>query len=260
MNAFGENIFVHVLDIFNVLSLNPTSLIFAVGMTVAAGLIRGFSGFGATMTLAPSLSLIMKPTEAITVALIMEIAGALQLLPRASRECNWKDFAPLTIAACIIAPFGAHFLITLDPIVIRRMIGGTVVTFVLIMLTGYKFHGQPRIGVAAVIGGLGGLLLGSTGVGGPPVILYLLSLPSNATIARANIILHVGLTSTMLLFLLWYYEAFVVLSLWRALVFFPILLCSNWIGARLFKFASETIFRRFALIFLGCVGAVTLIA
>ncbi len=243
---------------FAAVALTPAALAFAVAMTVAAGLIRGFSGFGGTMTLAPSLSLVMSPPEAIAIALILEIAGASQLLPRAAREANWREFAPLTLAACAAAPIGSYLLVTLDPNITRRMIGGTVVVFVFIMLVGYRFKGRPSTTAAVSVGGLGGLLLGSTGVGGPPVILYLLSTPTPADTARANIIIHIGVTSAALLILLWLHQVLGMVSLWRGLVLFPILLIANWAGAHLFGRASELMFRRFALIFLACVGLVTL--
>lgn len=247
------------MDLFAALELSHTVFAFAAAMACAAGLIRGFSGFGATMTLAPSLSLVIPPTEAVAIALIMEIGGASQLLPRAAREANWREFAPLTIAACVLAPAGSYFLVTLDPDITRRMIGGTVMVFVFIMLTGYRFKGQPSMGSSLSVGGIGGILLGSTGVGGPPVILYLLSTPTPADTVRANIIIHIGVTSAVLLILLWLHQVLDVVSLWRGLILFPILLTANWAGAQLFSLASETTFRRFALIFLACVGMVALL-
>ncbi len=188
----------------------------------------------------------------------MEIAGASQLLPRAAREANWREFAPLTVAACVLAPAGSYFLVTLDPDITRRMIGATVVIFVFIMLAGYRFKGRPSLSASLSVGGLGGLLLGSTGVGGPPVILYLLSTPSPAETARANIIIHIGVTSAVLLVMLWLHQVLGVVSLWRGLILFPILITANWAGARLFGLTSEMTFRRFALIFLACVGLVAL--
>ena len=76
------------MDLLAALALSPTAFAFAVAMAISAGLIRSFTGFGATMTLAPSLSLVMTPLEAVTFALMMEIAGTAQQLPRAAREAN----------------------------------------------------------------------------------------------------------------------------------------------------------------------------
>ncbi len=90
------------------------------------------------------------------------------------------------------------------------------------------------------------------------MILYLLSTPTPVQTARANIIIHIGLTSVALLVLLWLHDVLGMISLWRRLVLFPILLAANWAGARLFGLASEALFRRFALIFLACVGLVAL--
>lgn len=246
------------MDLFAALSLSPAAFAFAAAMAFAAGLIRGFSGFGGTMTLTPSLSLVMPPTEAVAVALMLDIGGAAQLFPRAAREANWREFAPLTLSTCAVAPFGSYLLVSLDPDLTRRMIGGTVVVFVFIMLAGYRFKGRPNLTASISVGGFGGFLLGSTGVGGPPAILYLLSTPTPAETARANIILHIGIISAALLALLWLHQVLGLVSVWRTLALFPILLAANWMGARLFGLASEALFRRFALIFLACVGLVTL--
>ena len=234
------------MDLLAAVSLSPAAFAFAAAMAFAAGLIRRFSGFGGTMTLTPSLSLVMPPPEAVAVALMLDIGGAAQLFPRAAREANWREFAPLTLSTCAVAPFGSYLLVSLDPDLTRRMIGG------------YRFKGRPSLTVSLSVGGFGGLLLGSTGVGGPPAILYLLSTPTPAETARANIILHIGIISAALLALLWLHQVLGLVSVWRSLVLFPILLMANWIGARLFGLASETLFRRFALIFLACVGLVTL--
>lgn len=246
------------MDPFAALSLDPVAFAFAAVMAGAAGLIRGFSGFGATMTLAPALSLVMPPPEAVAVALMMETAGASQSFPRAAREADWREFAPLTIAACAAAPFGSYLLVTLDPDVTRRMIGATVTVFVLVMLAGYRFKGRPRPAAAVSVGGLGGLLLGGTGVGGPPVILYLLSTRAPVEVQRANIVIHIGVTSAALLIILWLHQALGVVSLWRSLALFPVLLAANWAGGRLFGRADETLFRRLALVFLAGVGLVAL--
>ncbi len=248
------------MDPFAALALEPAALAFAAVMAAAAGLIRGFSGFGATMTLAPSLSLAMPPPEAVAVALMMEIAGASQSFPRAAREADWREFAPLTLAACAVVPLGSYLLVTLDPDLARRTIGVTVVAFVLVMLAGYRFKGRPGPAASVSVGAFGGLLLGGTGVGGPPVILYLLSTPAPVEVQRANIVIHIGLTSAALLALLWLHGALGAAALWRGLALFPVLLAANWLGGRLFGLADETLFRRCALVFLACVGLVALIA
>ena len=135
-------------------------------MAIAAGLIRGFPGFGLPMTLAPSPSLVMTPPEAVTITLMIEISGTAHQPPRAARIANWRELVPLTVSACAIAPFGRYFLVTLDPDLTRRMIGGTVVVFVFIMLAGYLFKDQPSLAAAISVGRFGGLLLGSASVGG----------------------------------------------------------------------------------------------
>jgi uncharacterized membrane protein YfcA len=58
-----------------------------------AGIIRGYSGFGFSMTAVVSLSLVMPPPEAVPMILLLEVAASLWLLPRVWRQIDWKSLS-----------------------------------------------------------------------------------------------------------------------------------------------------------------------
>ena len=70
-------------------------------MSLGAGLMRGFAGFGSALMLSPLLSLYYGPVAAVLIIGIMEIAVSIQLLPRAVKEAQWPLVVPVTGAATV---------------------------------------------------------------------------------------------------------------------------------------------------------------
>lgn len=70
----------------------------------AAGLIRGFSGFGSALINAPVLSLIWGPTIGVPVSALIEVAPAVQLTPKAIKIANWRTVWAFSIPALILLP------------------------------------------------------------------------------------------------------------------------------------------------------------
>ncbi len=60
---------------------------------------------------------------------------------------------------------------------LRRWIAGVVVVFSLLLLNGARYEGPQRPATSIALGAFSGVLVGATGIGGPPIILYLLSGP-----------------------------------------------------------------------------------
>jgi uncharacterized membrane protein YfcA len=109
-----------------------------------AGLIRGITGFGGAMLMAPSLSLLIGAVPTVVIALILETAAALVMFPDALRKINKRVLFYLTLPACFTVPIGGYFLLTLDPLVARKVISGVVVIFSLMLLSGLRYSGPHR--------------------------------------------------------------------------------------------------------------------
>ena len=147
-----------------------------IGVTVLlAGVVRGFSGFGAGLVMVPALTLLLGPTVAVPTVVLMEVVASAQLVPPALRQVRWKTVGPLALAAVLMIPLGSLGLAALDPHWLRRVISLIVLLFVAILATGWRYRRRPGPVVTAAVGGVSGLLTGLGGVGGPPVILFWLS-------------------------------------------------------------------------------------
>ena len=156
-----------------------------------AGFIRGITGFGGAMLMAPPLSLLIGAVPTVVTALMLEAAAALVMFPDALPKINKRALFYLTLPACFTVPIGGYLLVTLDPLIARKTISAVVAVFSLILLGGLRYSGPHRPATSLLLGSIVGVLLGSTSVGAPPVILYLLSGPDPQAVTRANLTVFV---------------------------------------------------------------------
>ena len=223
------------------------SLLYAALSVFAAGLIRGFSGFGSALINAPVLSLIWGPTIGVPVAALIEVAPAIQLTPKAIKIANWKTVWAFSIPALILLPAGTFILVSVPADDMRRAIGAIVLVVALILWSGWRYRGPRGVVPSMCVGLVGGSLAGATGVAGPPVILYLMSSEDSPAQTRANLIAYFtlilfGIVATFSL------KGLVSLNtLWLAAAMLIPFIAGTAIGTRMFPLASERVFRNIAL-------------
>lgn len=226
--------------------------------TAIAGLMRGYSGFGTAVILAPVYSLLWGPRAGVPVMLLMELLVSLQLLPGAIKDAEKRVVLPLGGAAAVATPFGAWILLTADGEALRRFIGGFVLVFGLLLMSGWRYHGSRPLPLNIAVGTMAGLLKGSTGMSGPPVILYLLAGLEEAKRHRANLILFFG-TIAVVSVIPPVLGGLVDLPVWvRLSVLLPVMAISVPIGARLFRVVPDRLYRPFAMGVLLVAGGLAL--
>jgi uncharacterized membrane protein YfcA len=223
-----------------------------------AGFMRGVTGFGGAMLMAPPLSMLIGPVPTVVTALILETAAALVMFPDAWPKINKRILLYLTIPACFSVPIGGYLLITLDPFIARKVIAGVVVVFSLGLLLGLRYSGPQRPQTSVALGGIVGVLLGATSVGAPPVILYLMSGPDPHAVTRANLTVFVTAISAIGLVML-----VAAGAITKALAISAFLLCipylaGAWVGGLLFGRLADLAVRRIALFFTLTMGLVSL--
>lgn len=210
------------------------------------GLVRGFSGFGSGLILAPSLSLLYPPSTAVVIVVFLDVPALLYLLPKTWRYADWRTMRWIVFGSALSVPFGAHFLVTNDAEVTRRLIGLCALGFVLMMATGFRLRSRGGAGTGLTVGAMSGYLGGATGIPGPPAILYFLAGPYSPQETRGNITVFFTFIVVALISSYAWHGLVSVELITRTLFLMPIYLCATWIGNRLFGRVSEVMFRRIA--------------
>jgi uncharacterized protein len=230
-----------------------------VAVVVVAGLMRGTTGFGGAMLMAPPLSFLIGPVPTVVTALVLETAAALVMFPDAWPRINKRVLLYLIVPACFTIPIGGYLLISLDPFIARKLIAAVVVVFSLGLLAGLRYSGSPRPATSIALGSIVGVFLGATSVGAPPVILYLLSGPDPQAVTRANLTVFVTAISAMGIVMLVFAGAVTGrLGLSAGLLCIPYM-AATWLGGALFARLSDIGVRRLALGFMLTMGIVGLI-
>jgi uncharacterized membrane protein YfcA len=143
--------------------------------TAFAGALRGFSGFGSGLLLAPIYSLFLPPTSVVTVVLLLNLVTVLQMLPQALRLVQWRLVMALFVPSLFGIPLGLLLLHTIDAVLMRKLIAGIVTVMSLVLLSGWLYKGRRGALQNCIAGLSSGCLTAIAGIGGPPILLYLLS-------------------------------------------------------------------------------------
>jgi uncharacterized protein len=225
------------------------TLEFALGVLIVifSGLLHGYTGFGAALMMVPLFSFLFGPVEAVAVSSVIAMAGSVQLYPGAARHAHWRELLPILAALTLFTPIGAYMLFNLDPELIRRAMGGFVLIFALVLMSGWVYRGRRGIAASAFVGALAGTISGAVGVGGPPVAMYFLASPHPPEIQRANIVIAVAVLILMVLIAVAVGGGFTVETLIRGVILTPAYIAGTWSGSRLFTVAPKQYFRRIAL-------------
>lgn len=207
-----------------------TGLWMPAAVVLVAGLMRGFAGFGSAMLMAPVFAVLFGPTDMIATVVAIELAVSLQLFPAARRECDWRIIGPMSVVACVAMPFGAWLLANVDKNLIVKVVSGIIVVFVLMMAAGLRYRGERSVAAGMAVGAMSGVMMATTSVGGPPVLMYLLAGNDPPARHRANIITYYMATQIPLILIMFWYGLAGIDAILRGIVLLPLMLVGAWIG------------------------------
>lgn len=234
-------------------------LVYAAFIALLGGGVRGYSGFGSGMVMVPLLALMWGPVDAIAVVVGSGIIGSAPLAATSIKKANWHTLAPLLITALIFVPIGGMMLISLDPALIKRIIAALILFAALVQMSGWKYTGPSGMVPGGIAGAVSGWANGISAVGGPPSVMYLISLPDPPLVQRANIALTIYAHGILLTLTLLLSGRFILVSImWSALIL-PAYLFGIWGGSKLFRVLPEKIFRWVVLTMLVALSLLILI-
>lgn len=243
--------------VLSALAPSPAHAVAALAAFVA-GVVRGFSGFGTAMIFVPMASAALSPVFAICAMQIMDTAPSLPLLVRAVRNTDWRNIVPLLASAMFAVPAGVFALKIVDAVYLRWAICAMILVLVAVLWSGWRMSRAPRRHETVGIGLLAGLLSGSAGMAGPPVILFYLSGQAKPLQVRANLIVFLAAMTVITTSALVWNGLFTVnAALWGIALMLPYGL-GILIGVRQFGKSSERLFRRVAFVIILTTAVVSL--
>lgn len=177
-------------------------LLFVVVFAAAAA--TGLTGFGFNLVSVPLLALLLDTHLAVVLSLALGVvASALLLLPADTRrEVDGRLALTLFAFSLFGLPVGLLIFTRLSPGLLKLTVGAVTLAYVVPLLGLYggrlRLH-RFMIGIAGV---LSGVLASSTGLSGPPAIVFVHSQQLPPSRLRATLALYVLLVTTATLPLL----------------------------------------------------------
>jgi hypothetical protein len=219
-------------------------LAWLLGAAFAAGLARGFSGFGHALIFVPLAAIALGPQVAAPLMLAMEAFAVAALSPGAWRAADRREVGWLALGGLLGAPLGAAVLVSFEAVTLRWGMVLAIAAMLALLVSGWRFRGRPAWPLTVGVGGLGGLLSGIAMTPGPPVMAYLLGREADARQVRASFALFLA-ANWVVVALSFAAAGLLTAALLAPLaVALPVYAAGIWGGARLFGLASERLFRR----------------
>ncbi len=248
-----------------VLEQLPSLSVFAIlaGATFVGSAMRGFSGFGAGLLMAPVFSLVMPPTDVVVLVLGINLLTTFQMLPEALRNVDWRLVLRLFIPSLLGLPIGLATLSSIDPIVMRKVVSLIVILVALLMLAGWHYRGRRGLIQDSSAGALSGFMTAIAGIGGPPVILYMMSdrsLP--LVVMRAVSLVYFSLGQVATIVPLGLSNSLTGQQGIYALVLLPVAVIASFLGVYLHRWSMgqhQERVRRFSLFLLLAIGITALV-
>ena len=225
-------------------------------MTFTASTIRGLTGFGMAIILVPLLGMVIRPDEAVVLAIILQFmigpVGMKAILADSARPSSLI----IAATAMLATPLGLWLLARISPDLARVLIAGVAVGAFLLVLLPKQAGKPPHLGLTLATGLSAGVLAGFAGMPGPPVVPYFLRMGITPQAARASMMLvffATAIAGTVVAFLSGLATAKLVAV--AVLLLVP-MLAGNWLGARAFGKIDPLLWRIIVGVLL-CIAALS---
>ena len=227
--------------------LNPGMLLYAFSAILLAAVIRGYSGFGFSALTVTSLSLVLPPAEVVPTAFLLEIVASLFMLPMVWRSIDWQKLNWLVLGILAGTPAGLLFLAEVPQDPVRFAISGLVLVACFLLWKNVRIRSEGGRIRLLVVGGISGLVNGAAGIGGLPIVLFLLSGSIRAEVLRATIVAFLFCSDIYATLLSGSQNLLSKELLARSVLFLFPLVVGVAIGHRGFVKSSPESFRKFAI-------------
>ena len=238
----------HSLDIFSV----PWILAFCT--VLVAAFVRGVSGFGLALILAPILLLLMNAKSTVVVNLLLAIISNLVVLPFNFRHIYLKGILPMVIFTIPGIIIGAWIITIIEPLILKIVIGAVTVISVIPLAMGISKAFRKEKLVCGLSGFLSGLLGTSTSLGGPPVVLFMHNQNWRKETIHSSLAAYFTFNGVCALGALAVAGIMEVQTLVTAGSLVPALLIGTVIGMVTFRRLSQRLFRIITLVIIVCAG------
>ena len=161
----------------------------AVAIACGAAVTQSLTGFGFALVMVPLLSLVWDVKSAVAASTVLGAVTLLPLLFEARRHVRLRAAAALFAGSLLGIPLGLLILERTDPEVLKILVGFVVIAASILAYRVREVRSmRPGVAPAVAAGAVSGVVGGSTSMGGPPAIFYLLGTEGNLRAFRGTLL------------------------------------------------------------------------
>ncbi|MCF2904827.1 sulfite exporter TauE/SafE family protein [Octadecabacter sp. CECT 8868] len=221
-----------------------------VGLTLLAGIVRGFSGFALSAMVMATAVVILPPIELIPMLWWLEMSASLLMMKNGWAEADRPMAYGLVISALIGWPIGLWLTLSLPVETSKALALSVIVVLAISQLAKVRLSflaSKPGLYGTGIVAGI---VSGVAHVGGMVVAFYVLAADQSARVMRASLVLYLflGSASSMVVLLLFGVMDFSGAA--RGLVFAGPTMFGVLLGQQLFTERLSAYYRPFCLILL----------
>jgi uncharacterized membrane protein YfcA len=224
-----------------------------------AAAVSGLAGFGFSIVSVPVLLMVHPPGTTLALNKVLTLGTTWVILLDTWRFISWRRLARLLPVAYAGLFLGVALLLAVEATTIKLIVGVMVIAFALLLLSGRIRVVAERPWMAPLTGLCSGISSTSTGMSGPPLVLYFTVIGMGVQAFRATSVTYflaldlVGFPALL---------SRGVISrddLVLAVLMMPPALAGRWAGSWLVPHISPARFRRLVLALLLFTGAIAII-
>ena len=161
----------------------------AIAIAFLAAICQSLTAFGFALVMVPLLSLAWEVKPAVVTSTVLGTALMIPLLYEVRGRIETSRVAPMLLGSLLGIPMGLVVLQRIQPPTLQVLAASVVIiaAFALYFSPGFRLH-RPHMLLSVLVGGLSGALRSATSMGGPPVVLYALSLEREVERFRASLL------------------------------------------------------------------------
>lgn len=233
-------------------------VLLGVAAVLAAAFVKGAIGFGFPTLGTPLLSLVVDVKQAVVLLIVPNIAmDGLQFARQGAPLATVRRFALLLVGGAVGTVAGTRLLVALSPRMATLVLGGVLLLFVALSLSGLSLRMPARweTPVSPAVGLVAGVIGGVTNVPGTPLIMYFHALG----LAKGEFLSSVAFTFVVYKLIQLGAVAYFGLLSWPlaagSLALTAVALGGFALGLRIQDRLDQRAFNRAVLGFLGLLGA-----
>lgn len=211
-------------------------------IVLIASAVQSGTGFGFSILSTPFLLLLLEAHEAIQLNILLSLMLSLIMTLRTRREVDWGIFKRLLAGGLLGFIPGVLLFVYLDVRPLVGLAGFSILVSTLFLI--FNFSLRPGKGKEIITGSLSGILTGSIGVPGPPLLIYFAGTKIDKAVLRSTSLAYFSIIYLLSLLLQVYFYGFSNEIPQRVLISIPFLLMGIYIGQILFRRLHQQLFMK----------------